>query len=93
MIKTACVGMALLLLAACQTKPVEELSYSQVQTLRDEVAQRCVAQGVALNAPNFQACFQHEINREALQRQKNRAAALTIANGMQDAGAQISGSY
>lgn len=93
MVRTACVGVALLLLAGCATKPVEEMSYSQVQALRDTIAQRCVAQGVAMTAPNFQACFQHEARREVLQRENNRAAGLTIANGMQDAGATISGSY
>lgn len=70
------IGMAALLaLGGCQSekKPIAEMSYSETYQLAAEINQRCIAQGVKPEDPNWKACTMQEITRENATR--NRAAA------------------
>lgn len=62
-----------LTLAACQTKTVEEMSYSERKELAGQIAARCYAQGVKAGSPEYEQCSAVEVQREAAMRR--RAAA------------------
>lgn len=76
--KRAMLVMGLLALASCQTKTVEEMNYTERKALAAELTQRCYAQGVKPNSPEFEACARVEVQREAAIRK--RAAAIEDAH-------------
>lgn len=53
-----------LLLASCQTKQIDEMTYSETKALAAEIVQRCVAQGVKPDTPEMQLCTKQEVSRE-----------------------------
>lgn len=60
-------------LAGCQTKTVEEMSYSERKVLVAEIQSRCYAQGVKPASPEYEQCSAVEVQREVATR-KRRAA-------------------
>ncbi len=52
-------------LAACQSKPIEQMSYSETKALALQLHQRCADQGAPQGSPEFDICMKQEISREA----------------------------
>ncbi|HMO28181.1 hypothetical protein [Enterovirga sp.] len=50
--------------AGCQTKPVGEMTHSEMKTLADEIAQRCMSRVAKRNSPEMDACIKQESRRE-----------------------------
>ena len=72
--------LAACVLAGCQsTKPVTEMSYSELKTLGGQLEQRCIDQGVKVGTPEMSQCKGVEINREVVMRQNAR---IRQANGI-----------
>lgn len=68
--------VAALALAACNSsKPISELSYSEVKALASVIDQRCVDQGIGPNSPEWDACTKQEITRENARRVRARQVA------------------
>ena len=55
------------------TKTVEEMSYSERKALASEIAQRCYAQGVKPNSPEYEDCSRVEVQREVSTRRRQAA--------------------
>jgi hypothetical protein len=70
MTKAVFAVVALVFLAGCQTKTVEEMSYSERQSLAAQIQQRCYDQGVKPGSKEFVACSQVEVNAEAAKRRR-----------------------
>ena len=75
------------LLAGCQTKPIQALSYTELNALAGQVRDRCIAQGVRPGTKNFDVCFRQEAMREDYQRAANRRTMRNIGQAMQNAAA------
>lgn len=73
---------SLVVLSACQTKTVEELSYSERKDLAQQIAQRCYAQGVKPGSAEYEQCSVVEVQSEAARRQ--RAARVQDARRAAD---------
>ena len=72
-----------LILAGCQaSKPVSEMSYSEVKQLAAELERRCAAQGYGRGHPEFTACARQEFDREYATRAEANARRRTIANSV-----------
>ncbi|RWO34732.1 MAG: hypothetical protein EOS10_00045 [Mesorhizobium sp.] len=56
--------LAVVLLAGCQSKPIEQLSYSETKELAKQLHQRCAAQGAPRGSAEFDACMKQEVSRE-----------------------------
>lgn len=82
-------GLACLLLAGCETTPIQELSYSQRKELAQKITDRCVAQGIALNSPEMKPCQMAEVEREVATREHNQQRRMAAALAMQNAGNQM----
>ena len=83
------VGLALSV-AACQSKPVGEMSYTELVAYTDDLSERCAAQGVTRSSPQFETCVRQEFLKDESMRNKSKqtryalAAALDGAAGMQN---------
>lgn len=66
--KTVIALVALGVLAGCQTKQVEEMSYTEQKALAQQIVQRCYDQGVKTGTPEMNVCLQAEVNREKFKR-------------------------
>jgi hypothetical protein len=77
---------ALMTLAGCQTKPIEQMSYTEVRQLAGEIAKRCNDQGVKGPSREFSACTQQEITREASLRQENAERRQRVGAALSQAG-------
>lgn len=58
-------------LVGCQSKPIEQMSYTEVQAVAAQIQKRCEAQGVRKGDKNYEMCIRQEINRETSIRQAN----------------------
>jgi hypothetical protein len=80
-----------MLLASCQTTPVQQLSYSETKTLAKQLHQRCADQGIPMGHAEFDACMQQEVSREAYthhaNQQRQQHARMALAAGLAGAGA------
>ena len=81
---------AVVVLAACQTKQVDEMSYAEQGKLAADIEKRCASQGYPRGSKQFQPCIRHEVNREVALRQnaklKADQARLALAAGLSGAG-------
>ncbi len=76
--------LSLALLASCQTKPIEEMSYTERKTLAAEIAKRCVEQGVSpKNQQEMRRCFDIEAQREVYTRRRNQMILDDIGEGIE----------
>ncbi|MEZ2131308.1 MULTISPECIES: hypothetical protein [unclassified Sinorhizobium] len=76
--------VAAMMLTACHTKTVEEMSYSERKALAAEIAKRCYAQGVKPGSSEYEACSTVEVQREVATRRREAAwedAATAAAAG------------
>jgi hypothetical protein len=64
----------------CETKLPTEMSYTELNQLKQKMVQRCVEQGV--KSIEMQACYDQESRREISQRISNRAALADFGEGM-----------
>src|SRR5690554_4445556 len=79
--------MAALALAACSsTRPIAEMSYSEVNALAGQIAQRCVEQGFPDGHPQQEACIRHEVDREIATRQMNQKRQQALGAALQTMG-------
>lgn len=72
-------------LAGCQSKPLDQLSYSELKAVADQIGERCKAQGIQPQSPEWSACVKQETNREqatrdAAARRHNRSVYCTTNN-------------
>ncbi len=69
-------------LAACQSKPIEQMSYTESKALFAELHKRCAAQGAPIGSPENDACIKQELGREASIRQENanRRNSIVVCN-------------
>lgn len=66
-------------LAGCQAnKPVEAMSYTELNALADQIDARCAKQGAGKGTPQYRTCFQVEANAERYNRNAKREAALRL---------------
>lgn len=70
------------ILAGCQSKPVEQMSYSEIKQLAATLEKRCGAQGYARGHPEFMSCVRQEFNREYSTRQEAEARRRAIASSV-----------
>ena len=79
-------------LCGCQTKQIQEMSYTERQELAGQIVQRCLAQGVKPGSPEMSNCTMAEAQRENYIRQRNEirvqqrisAAANSLNNTSQN---------
>lgn len=60
----AIVLLASLALAGCQTKTLQEMSYTETKDVFGRIHQRCTEQGIAPNSPERDACIKQELTKE-----------------------------
>jgi hypothetical protein len=75
-------------LTGCQSKPLEQMSYTEFKALAAEIQQRCYDQG-ATNRREFDICVQQEITREQSTRAANAQYRAGVARGLANTGAQM----
>lgn len=82
-------ALCAVIVSGCQTKQIQEMSYSEKQKLAGEIVQRCVDQGVKHDTPEMRACLQSEVQREHYTRQQNqirfRRSMAAIGTGLSNA--------
>lgn len=94
--KTRIVGLAIaaLAVAGCQTKQLDELSYTERKALGKTIAQRCIDQGITKKGPEADACLRAEVEREFATRERNREkgrhAAMAFSQGFSNYGRAMS---
>lgn len=60
--------VGLVVLVGCQTKQIEEMSYSEQKALSQEIVKRCYAQGVKSGTKEMQLCTATEVRAENYRR-------------------------
>ncbi|EJB03750.1 hypothetical protein Rleg9DRAFT_2587 [Rhizobium leguminosarum bv. trifolii WSM597] len=71
-----------LVLASCQDRPIDELSYSELKSLSLELHKRCWAQGVKSDTPEMKMCLQQEFTRESSIRSNNLQARQAMGEAL-----------
>lgn len=56
--------------------PLEQMSYGQLGQLAGQIDRKCLAQGYALDTPEYKACTLEEISREQYARQTGSESSL-----------------
>lgn len=86
-------GVVGLALAGCQTKPVSEMSYSELMETSRAIQARCEAQGAVHPSPEFEICIRQEVTREKAVRARNsadnEALGAALIAGSQSFGASM----
>lgn len=59
------------LLSSCQSKPIEQMSYTETKALAQQLHKRCADQGAPPGSSEFDACMRQEVSREASIRNEN----------------------
>lgn len=81
-------GVGVVLLTGCQTKPIQQMSYSEIVELAAQIKKRCEDQGARPPSTEWKLCTQQEISRERSLRVTNRENAArfqaALAQGMQN---------
>lgn len=76
------VPFALMLLAACETKSIEEMDYAERYALASEIADRCRAYGIQDQSPQMMQCAEAELQSEVAKREGRARAVQGAALGM-----------
>lgn len=71
-----------LMVSGCQTKPVNELSYTQQKAWAQTIAKKCLDQGIGYSHPEFKACLDAESRRDAAIKYNNRIRQQQVAHAM-----------
>lgn len=74
---------ALVFLAGCDTRPVEQLGYAERQKLANEITARCAKMGIDPRSPQMEACQRAEVEAEFSKRAAWRASNAVAAGAMQ----------
>lgn len=85
------VFFAVLVVAGCQGKPLDQLSYSELKLVAAEIGARCEAQGITRSSPEWGLCVRQETDKEDATRSRaadrrnsaivcNRVGYTTICN-------------
>lgn len=78
--------VALAWLAGCQAvKPVDEMSFTELQALRAELVKRCTEQGAPPGSPNHRPCMEVEVPREIASRERQNARQRQAIKAMGNA--------
>lgn len=64
--------LTLVLVGCATTKPVDQMSYSEVRDLAAQIDQRCIAQGIPRNSPEFPICTKQEAGKEVSIRKESQ---------------------
>lgn len=83
----AVVGAALLV--SCQTKQIDELSYSERKELAAQIAKRCADQGYPDGHKEQESCIRQEISKEYADRQNARLRRANAASILSQTGANM----
>lgn len=79
-------------LSGCETTPINELSYKQVQAVAGKIAATC-APYKAQGKRTYQGCIDQEINREIATRERNRQRMQDVAQGLAKGMKNMSDAY
>lgn len=63
-------GFALFVLAACGTKTVAEMSFSEREALAEQIQERCLSQGTLPGTPRHEQCLRSEAQSEWATRER-----------------------
>lgn len=85
----ACAAVISLLVAGCQTKPIEAMNYSERNELAKVLAKRCLDQGVRAGTKQMENCLIAEVQAEQYKRYENRRQMQAMGDAMQNAGNQM----
>lgn len=81
------VGLACgLALAGCQSKPIEQMSYTELNQLAGVLAKSCLDQGVKAGSAEMDLCLRQEVGREKATRAANAQKRQALAGAMAAAG-------
>jgi len=69
-----------LVLQACQTKSVIEMTYAEQMQFADAMENRCLYYGLLKDAPKFHTCFMQETQAEEAKRFRARASWQDYVN-------------
>lgn len=76
--------LSCVLIASCQTKPIEEMSYTERKALAAEIVKRCIDQGVSpKNQREMRRCTDIEAQREVYTRRRNQEMLDDIGEGIE----------
>lgn len=89
-ILVAVVGAALLV--SCQTKQIDELSYSERKELAAQIAKRCADQGYPDGHREQEACIRQEISKEYAGRRHAQIRRANAAMILSQTGANMQSS-
>lgn len=78
----------ILMLAACEEKPIEQMGYAERVALVDQIIARCEALGIKRDSPEMTVCGDAEIEKEVTTRQANRNRRLEAAAALSEVGQQ-----
>lgn len=73
-------------LAACQTKPIETMNYTERKALVAGYIDACRKQGISLESPEMQTCVKVEIDRDFATRERNRRVGAAIGAALSETG-------
>lgn len=79
---SAAVISCVTLLAGCDTRPLNELTYAEQQEMLKTFTATCAAAGVAEQSPEYRTCVQTEINAENAKRARQTAGLDSFGSGM-----------
>jgi hypothetical protein len=74
------VGLVLLL-AGCESTPVEQMSYSETKELALRLHKRCADEGAPQGSKEFDACMRQELSREASLRRERHNTTVCMPIG------------
>lgn len=73
-------------LAACQSRPIETMNYTERKTLVTGFIASCVKQGISVESREMRPCVEAEIQREFAIRERNRRMGAAIGGALSDYG-------
>lgn len=77
-------------LAGCNSTPVSELSYPEVQAIAKRIDQTCLKEGGPANSQGYNLCIRHYVQREHATRASNRQRQQAFAQALGEAGQNYS---
>lgn len=80
-------------LSACDTRPLNELTYAEQQKMLIQFNATCLELGIDEKHTKYQECVQTEINAENARRSGQSAGMTSLGQGLSQASTNYSNSY
>jgi hypothetical protein len=72
--------------AGCAERQINEMSYSELVTLSQQIKKKCASEGAPQGSPNYETCWHQEVTAEDARRQAyarwREGAGMAFASGM-----------